>query len=110
MGRKITPDIEQQALQLREQGLLLREIGERLGFSASAIGKHLVGRSDKGYTVTGGWVINHPYQNELREEERERYLEVIHQRQIKDPNMGWDYAAGKQVSYTERKEEHNRPC
>ena len=49
--------------------------------------------------VTGGWIINHPYEECLREEERKRYHEVIRERQIHNPNMGWDYEAKKQVSY-----------
>ena len=91
-----------EALRLQKTGMKRKDICRALHMSPSTLCK-ILGSIRKRLHAEGstfdGWVVNHPYQNNLREEERKRYLEVIHQRQERNPKMGWDYQAKKQVSY-----------
>ena len=98
----ITEELRQEVCRLWESGVPRKKICQILHIGNNKV-RQILGtvethRNTTGQ-VTGGWVINHPYEQNLREEERQRYHEVIHERQKHNPNMGWDYASKQQVSY-----------
>lgn len=105
MARRIPDAVISKAFLLRNKGFTFREISKKLGYSLTAIARRL--RTECSGETRGvarnsdGWVINHPYQFSLHQEERERYLEVIRQRQRNNPLMGWDYKLKRQATFME---------
>ena len=98
----VSAEIFKKARQMREAGKTYREICRALNIGHTTLYR-IVGKKERNLGASegssSGWVINHPYADSLREEERERYLEVIKERQKKNPDMGWDYKTQQQVSY-----------
>lgn len=100
--RVVTNSVVAEAMLLRAKGWTYGAIARKFGFHESTIRRHCepVRRETAScYANTSAWVINHPYVNELHEEERVRFLEVIRKRQENNPDMGWDYKTKKQVCY-----------
>ena len=107
----ITEELQKEVQRLWESGVSRKKICQTLHIGNKKV-QQILGPVETHRNTTGqirsGWVINHPYEKNLREEERRRYHEVIHERQKHNPNMGWDYTAKQQVSY--RNGVIYRPC
>ena len=90
----ISEETEQEIVRLYQEGWQVKEIAEKFNIkSVSTI--YYICRKDcwdsRRSTVPRGWVLNHPFQNELEEEERKRYLEVVERRRATHPESGYDF-------------------
>lgn len=98
----ISAEVFKKARKMREEGKTYKEICTELKIGHSTLYR-ILGNKERNLGASmgrsSGWVINHPYANSLREEERERYLEVIKERQKINPDMGWDYKTQQQVCF-----------
>ena len=99
--KHITEEIITEAMALRAKGWSFEALARKFGFHSTTMRRACDPR--KAYQIkatdSNAWIVNHPYVNELHEEERKRFLEVIHKRQVLNPTMGWDYQTKEEVIY-----------
>lgn len=98
----VSKEVFQEARRMRAEGKTYKEICGALKIGHTTLYR-ILGNKERNLGASqgssSGWIINHPYADSLQEEERERYLEVIKERQKKNPEMGWDYMTKQQVTY-----------
>lgn len=87
---KVTSDLKQKIRLLHRQGLTAVEIQKQVPLCVLTIRK-VVREFDSEDQPEIGWVEGHPYQYELVEPFRSRYLEVVEQRKRKHPEAGGHY-------------------
>lgn len=90
----ISEETAQTIVRMYKDGWKVQEIAEKFNIkSVSTI--YYICRKDcwdsQRSAVPRGWVLNHPFQFELQDEERKRYLEVVERRRLTHPKSGYDY-------------------
>ena len=91
----ISSELIKEVTQLRSRGFSLQQIVDELQIENPKcvydILIKLQKKAIRDWAVPSGWVLNHPYQDELEPADRERYLEVVQKRRTRSPNSGYDY-------------------